>query len=58
VFVDEPHVPADLLTMPNVVLQPHRASATLQTREAMGDIVLASLAASFAGRRPETSVTP
>jgi lactate dehydrogenase-like 2-hydroxyacid dehydrogenase len=58
VFVDEPNVPAELLAMPNVVLQPHRASATVQTRIAMGDIVLASLAASVAGRRPETSVTP
>jgi lactate dehydrogenase-like 2-hydroxyacid dehydrogenase len=58
VFVDEPNVPAELLTMKNVVVQPHRASATVQTRTAMGEIVLASLAASFAGRRPETSVTP
>lgn len=58
VFVDEPNVPAELLAMKNVVLQPHRASATLQTREAMGEIVLASLASSLAGRRPETSVTP
>ncbi|MDC6130464.1 2-hydroxyacid dehydrogenase, partial [Burkholderia gladioli] len=58
VFVDEPNVPAELYSMPNVVLQPHRASATVQTREAMGAIVLDSLAASFAGRRPATSVTP
>ncbi|WP_186156343.1 2-hydroxyacid dehydrogenase [Burkholderia gladioli] len=58
VFVDEPNVPAELYSMPNVVLQPHRASATVQTREAMGAIVLDSLAASFAGRRPVTSVTP
>ena len=58
VFVDEPNVPAELLSLPNVVLQPHRASATLQTREAMAAIVLASLAESFAGRRPQTSVTP
>lgn len=58
VFVDEPNVPAALLSFPNVVLQPHRASATVQTREAMAEIVLGSLEASFAGRRPETSVTP
>ena len=58
VFVDEPNVPSALRSLPNVVLQPHRASATLQTREAMGQIVLSSLAASFAGNRPETSVTP
>lgn len=58
VFVDEPNVPAELLSLPNVVLQPHRASATLQTREAMAAIVLESLASSFAGHRPQTSVTP
>lgn len=58
VFVDEPNVPPALFDLPNVVLQPHRASATLQTREAMRAIVLDSLAASFAGQRPATSVTP
>ncbi|KXU94437.1 dihydrofolate reductase [Caballeronia megalochromosomata] len=58
VFVDEPNVPAALYALKNVVLQPHRASATVETRAAMGDIVLASLASSFAGERPETSVTP
>ncbi len=58
VFVDEPNVPTELYSLANVVLQPHRASATVQTRIAMGEIVLASLAATFAGRRPETSVTP
>lgn len=58
VFVDEPNVPPELFGMQNVVLQPHRASATVQTREAMGEIVLASLEASLAGRRPATSVTP
>jgi hydroxypyruvate reductase len=57
VFVDEPNVPAELYALDNVVLQPHRASATVQTRIAMGDLVLASLEATFAGRRPETSVT-
>ena len=58
VFVDEPNVPTEPYSLANVVLQPHRASATVQTRIAMGEIVLASLAATFAGRRPETSVTP
>ncbi|WP_322042089.1 2-hydroxyacid dehydrogenase [Paraburkholderia sp. J67] len=57
VFVDEPNVPEALFALPNVVLQPHRASATVQTREAMAKIVLESLEASFAGRRPDTSVT-
>lgn len=57
VFVDEPHVPADMRAMDNVVLQAHRASATVETRTAMGEMLLTSLAETFAGRRPETSLT-
>ena len=35
VFVDEPRVPEPLLDLPNVVLAPHIASATIETRGAM-----------------------
>jgi hydroxypyruvate reductase len=49
VFADEPHVPEVLFQLENVVLQPHRASATVETRLAMGELVLANLAAHFAG---------
>ena len=42
--------------MDNVVLQPHQASATVETRRAMADLVLANLAAHFAGREPLTPV--
>jgi hydroxypyruvate reductase len=56
VFVHEPEVPAALWSMDNVVLQPHQASATIETRHAMADLVLANLAAHFAGREPETPV--
>jgi lactate dehydrogenase-like 2-hydroxyacid dehydrogenase len=40
VFADEPHVPAALLEREDVVLLPHVGSATTQTREAMGRLVL------------------
>lgn len=43
VFVDEPNVPQALLGREDVVLQPHRASATVQTRTRMGEMVIASL---------------
>jgi lactate dehydrogenase-like 2-hydroxyacid dehydrogenase len=56
VFVDEPRVPEALWRMENVVLQPHRASATVETRLAMGELVLENLAAHFAGREPPTAV--
>jgi len=38
--------------MENVVLQPHQGSATVETRKAMGDLMLANLEAHFAGRTP------
>jgi lactate dehydrogenase-like 2-hydroxyacid dehydrogenase len=50
VFADEPRVPAALMTMDNVVLQPHVGSATHGTRAAMGQLVIDNLLAHFAGR--------
>ncbi len=50
VFEDEPMVPEALLGLDNVVLSPHQGSATKKTRAAMGDLVVANLAAHFAGR--------
>jgi lactate dehydrogenase-like 2-hydroxyacid dehydrogenase len=50
VFADEPHVPQALLAMDHVVLQPHQGSATVETRRAMGDLVLANLDAWAAGK--------
>jgi lactate dehydrogenase-like 2-hydroxyacid dehydrogenase len=50
VFADEPQVPAELRALDNVVLTPHMASATHETRQAMADLALANLQAHFAGR--------
>jgi len=50
VFADEPGVPEALLGLDNVVLSPHQGSATVKTRQAMGDLVVANLAEHFAGR--------
>ncbi len=49
VFDDEPRVPAELLAMENVVLAPHMASGTHDTRQAMADLCLANLRAGLAG---------
>ena len=57
VFVDEPRVPPALRRSDRVTLQAHRASATWETRTAMGEMVLASLAQALAGERPEMSLT-
>jgi lactate dehydrogenase-like 2-hydroxyacid dehydrogenase len=51
VFEDEPQVPAALRALDNVVLTPHMASATHETRQAMADLALANLQAHFAGQR-------
>jgi hydroxypyruvate reductase len=49
VFEREPDVPAELFALDNVVLVPHIASATRETRDAMGERVLDNLRAFFAG---------
>jgi lactate dehydrogenase-like 2-hydroxyacid dehydrogenase len=50
VFADEPRAPEALFALDNVVLQPHVASNTVGTREAMGRVMVENLAAHFAGR--------
>lgn len=50
VFADEPNVPEALLALSNVVVQPHVASGTVQTRTAMGDLMLENLACHFSGK--------
>jgi lactate dehydrogenase-like 2-hydroxyacid dehydrogenase len=57
VFVDEPNVPTELRHSDKVTLQAHRASATWETRAAMADMVVASVAQALAGLRPEMSLT-
>jgi lactate dehydrogenase-like 2-hydroxyacid dehydrogenase len=57
VFVDEPRVPAALRASDRVTLQAHRASATWETRAAMGRMVLDSLRQALAGERPAMSLT-
>jgi len=56
VFEGEPNVPAELRQMENVVMMPHVASGTNETREAMGQLVLANLEAHFAGKPALTPV--
>ena len=55
-FQNEPQVPEALFALKNVVLQPHQGSATAESRLDMGNLVLANLAAHFAGRPLPTPV--
>jgi lactate dehydrogenase-like 2-hydroxyacid dehydrogenase len=50
VFCNEPRIEPRFMVLPNVVLQPHQASATLETRRAMGQLVRDNLQAHFDGR--------
>lgn len=47
VFEHEPEVPEELFGLENVVLLPHVASATVETRKAMADLVVGNLQAHF-----------
>ncbi|XP_030457649.1 glyoxylate/hydroxypyruvate/pyruvate reductase 2KGR [Syzygium oleosum] len=47
VFEHEPEVPEELFGLENVVLLPHVASATVETRNAMADLVIGNLEAHF-----------
>lgn len=49
VFENEPKVPEAFFALENVVLSPHQGSATNQTRDAMGALLVANLEAHFAG---------
>jgi hydroxypyruvate reductase len=56
VFEHEPKVPAEFYTLDNAVLFPHVASATVETRKAMGDLQVENLHLHFAGKPVKTPV--
>jgi lactate dehydrogenase-like 2-hydroxyacid dehydrogenase len=56
VFWNEPNVDGRFLRLDNVVLQPHHASGTVETRQAMGKLVRDNLAAHFANQALHTPV--
>jgi gluconate 2-dehydrogenase len=58
VFEGEPTVHPDLLTVPNVVLTPHIASASIATRLAMANLAADNLIDFFAGKGPRTPINP
>ncbi len=58
VFEGEPAVNPALLALPNVVLTPHIASATIPTRRAMAELAADNLIAFFEGKGPLTPVLP
>lgn len=57
VFDGEPNINPRFFKLRNVLLQPHIGSATVETRAAMGRLVLDNLAAHFSGRPLLTPVS-
>jgi len=56
VFEDEPNAPPELFETENVIMTPHIASSTGETRRAMADLVLENLRLHFAGEPVKTPV--
>ena len=50
VFMNEPRIDPRFLALDNVLLQPHHASGTVETRQAMGRLVRDNLQAHFSGQ--------
>ena len=58
VFEGEPKVHPELLKVPNVVLTPHIASATVPTRRAMADLAVDNLVGYLLNNKPVTPLNP
>jgi len=56
VFEDEPSVPQALIEMENAVLLPHVASASVHTRDAMGQLVVDNMSSWFSSGKVLTPV--
>jgi glyoxylate reductase len=58
VFEDEPAIAPGLAALDNVVIVPHIASATTETRLKMGEIAVRNIINVLEGRAPDTCVNP
>ena len=58
VFEQEPRINPKLLKLPNAVLLPHMASATVESRVDMGEKVIINIKTWMDGHRPPDRVLP
>jgi glyoxylate reductase len=58
VYEEEPKIQPGLLSLPNVVLAPHIASASSETRIKMGTLAVENCLAVLEGKTPPTPVNP
>jgi glyoxylate reductase len=56
VFESEPNVSPKLISMPNVIMTPHIASATIEAREKMGEQAVAAILDTLGGIKPQNMV--
>lgn len=56
VFESEPSISPDLLTLPNVIMTPHIASATFEARQKMGEQAVTAILDTLAGTKPQNMV--
>ena len=56
VFENEPVIPDALKDMKNVTLTPHVGSATVETRQAMADLVVENIVTFFKNGKPIAAV--
>jgi lactate dehydrogenase-like 2-hydroxyacid dehydrogenase len=56
VYYDEPNVPPEFFELDNAVLLPHMASATNETRTAMGNLQIENVLLHLGGKPVKTAV--
>jgi glyoxylate reductase len=56
VFESEPNISPDLLTLPNVIMTPHIASATFEARNKMGEQAVGAIIDLLSGTKPQNMV--
>jgi glyoxylate reductase len=56
VFESEPQISPDLLSLPNVIMTPHIASATFDARDKMGQLAVSAILDTLSGKKPQNLV--
>ena len=56
VFLEEPNIDQKYLNLDNVFIQPHQASATIETRKAMGELQYQNIVSYFENGKPLTLI--
>lgn len=58
VFDNEPNINPELISMEQVILTPHIASATVEARDKMGAMAVATILDTFSDKKPDNLVNP